>query len=287
MCDSPYNILDRGKMKTDNEFQGSWIKNEESVSTDLIKFGKILYERASQKGFAIQELGKVGEYPILLLTPKKSNEGPNLLIAAVFHGEEPAGGWGILRFLQEVSPNIIASSNLSFLPIVNPTGFRTGRRTNDWGENPNRAFIHSDPEQSEPSREGRILVEHLPYIKLLAKDGFLSLHEDIEMEKFYIYTFENTETPGAFSEALRNEEQKYFQAYPDGLLEGGLVSNGVIFRYCDGSFEDMLFHEGIPRTACTETPGLLNIDSRIEANVGIITAFVNFAESLQIPGKGQ
>jgi predicted deacylase len=266
-------------MITNNKSEGNWIENEKSITTDLIRFEKILYELASQREFAIQELGKVKEYPILLLTPKKSTDGPNLLIAAVFHGEEPAGGWGILRFLQEVPENIIASSNLSFLPIVNPTGFRNGRRINDWGENPNRGFIHSDPEQSIPSREGHILVEHLASIKLLAKDGFISLHEDIEMEKFYIYTFENAEVPGAFSETLRNEEQKYFRAYPDGILEGGLVSNGIIFRYCDGSFEDLLFHEGIPRTACIETPGLLHIDSRIEANVGIITAFVNFAIS--------
>jgi hypothetical protein len=269
-------------MTTNDEAEGSWIENEKSMSTDLIRFEKILYELASQRGFSIQELGKVGEYPILLLTPEKSVEGPNLLIAAVFHGEEPAGGWGILRFLQEVSENIIASSNLSFLPIVNPTGFKSCRRSNDWGENPNRGFIHSNPEQSTLSREGHILVEHLSSIKLLAKDGFISLHEDIEMEKFYIYTFENAEVPGAFSETLRNEEQKYFQAHSDGMLEGGLVSKGIIFRYCDGSFEDLLFHEGIPRTACTETPGLLHIDSRIEANAGIITAFVNFAISLQI-----
>lgn len=267
-------------MEVNNQLTGDWIENEKSMSNDLIRFKNLLYGLATQRGFAIQELGKVGDDPILLLTPEKSTNGHHLLIAAVFHGEEPAGGWGILRFLQEVSEDVLLSTNLSFLPIVNPTGFRKGRRTNDWGENPNRGFIHNNPEQSTLSKEGHILVKHLSYIKDLAKDGFISLHEDVEVDKFYIYTFEDFEVPGPFSNMLRKEEQKYFQAYPDGVLEGGFVSDGVIFRYCDGSFEDLLFHEGIPRTACTETPGLLSIESRIRANTGIITAFANFFISI-------
>jgi hypothetical protein len=126
-------------------------------------------------------------------------------------------------------------------------------------------------------------MEHLPMLKTLAKDGFLSLHTDVEIGRFYVYTFENADRPGAFSEALRNEEARFFEPHPDGILEGGVVRNGIMFRHCDGSFEDLLFHEGIPRTACTETPGLVGANRQIEANASIITAFVRFAIHYRTP----
>ena len=114
-------------------------------------------------------------------------------------------------------------------------------------------------------------------LKSLAKDGFLSLHTDIEVAQFYLYTFESADMPGAFSEALRKEAARFFEPHPDGILEGGLVRNGIMFRHCDGSFEDLLFHEGIRRTACTELPGLVGANRHIEANASIIAAFVKFA----------
>ena len=41
-------------------------------------------------------------------------------------------------------------------------------------------------------------------------------------------------------------------------------------------FEDYLFHEGIQKTACTETPGQLPIEKRVKANIDIIKTFINF-----------
>ena len=62
------------------------------------------------------------------------------------------------------------------------------------------------------------------------------------------------------------------------MVEDSLVKDGLVFCKCDGSFEDLLFHEGIPRSACTETPGLLEINLRIVANAAIITAFVEYTQ---------
>lgn len=258
---------------------GSWLEHENCESTDLARFTRRLHQLASKKGFLVQKLGEVGGDPIFLLTPKVANDGSNILIAAGFHGDEPAGCWGVFRFLENVPPDLISGVNLSVLPLVNPTGFRRSKRTNDWGEDPNRGFCHTNSGLPQPSREGLILLEHLPMLKSLAKEGFVSLHEDTEERQFYVYTFENSDAPGALSEALRAEEAKLFEPHPDGMLEGGLglVRDGIIFRHCDGSFEDLLFHEGIPRTACTETPGLLDINKRVEVNAHIIAAFVRFA----------
>jgi hypothetical protein len=257
-----------------------WLEHERCKSSDLIRFIQRLHQLTFERPFSPQKLGEIKGNPIFLLTPITLNKGPNLLIAAGFHGDEPAGCWGVLRFLEAVPQSFAYNANLSFLPLVNPTGFRSCKRTNDWGEDPNRGFCHTNAVESELSREGLILMNHLDLLKSLARDGFLSLHEDVELKQFYIYTFENTDTPGPFSETLRAEEAKFFEPYPDGILDGGQVRNGVIFRHCDGSLEDFLFHEGVNRTACTETPGLSDINRRVEANMHIITAIVTFAIAL-------
>lgn len=58
-----------------------------------------------------------------------------------------------------------------------------------------------------------------------------------------------------------------------------LNRNGVSFRQCDGSFEDYLFHEGVPYTACTETPGMEDINRRVEANTRLMEEFANIMEA--------
>lgn len=247
-------------------------------------FGDLMqkvYQVAAKRGLTVQELGKIDNDPLLLLTPSVLREGPKLLVAAGFHGDEPGGCRGIIRFLENVEPTLFQALNLSFLPLVNPTGFRLGQRTNEWGEDPNRGLVHHEsdrgPSEPLPSREGAILLQHLPLLKSLAADAFLSLHEDVEYGQFYLYAFENADKPGPFSKDLRAEATKFFSLFPDGPLEGGVVHDGIIFKYHDGSFEDLLFHSGVSRTASTETPGLAELEKRVEANAALVTALARYA----------
>jgi hypothetical protein len=233
-------------------------------------------EAGARRGLVPETLGTVGDDPLLLLRPAGPLLGTRLLLAAGFHGEEPGGCWGLLGFLRGGDAGLFERASLSLLPAVNPTGLRRGRRVNDWGENSNRGFCHVEPGDDPPSREGRILLEHLPALKELGRDGFLSLHEDEDYEEFYLYTFEDRGAPGPFSLALREAERAHFRQVPDGRIDEGQVRDGILFRECDGSFEDRLFHEGVPRTACTETPGRLALARRIAANAAIADAFVRF-----------
>lgn len=256
--------------------------SEQSYSMDWANFKNHIEQLAHDKGYLIRSLGQVGNFPVLLLTPMLLNRGPNILAAAGFHGDEPAGWLGVIRFLENVPQDILKQVNLSFIPLLNVTGSLSNNRKNKWGEDPNRWFCHTPSGRPEPSQEGLILLQNLPLLKSLACDGYLSLHEDVEMKEFYVYTFENGISPGLFSEALRFAGNMFFDPCPDGIIEGANVSNGVVFCYCDGSFEDCLFHEGIPRTACTETPGLLDLNKRVEANMYILTAFVNYSLHINI-----
>ena len=231
---------------------------------------------ATKRDYCVEELGFVGGDPICLLRPRLTKRRPCVLVAAGFHGEEPAGCWGLLNFLETADDNLFLECAISFLPLINPTGIRKGRRYNDWGENPNNGFCHTPSGRPEPSREGKILIENIEVLKKCSRDGFLSLHEDIDCTEFYIYTFEKSNTPGRFSITLKTTEECFFKPKPDGIFEGENLINGIIFNHCDGSFEDLMFHEGIPRSACTETPGKLDFSLRVAANTKIINSFVNF-----------
>lgn len=122
----------------------------------------MMYEKlallAELRNFETVTLGMIGEYPLLLLIPQKPKaRKKHILVAAGFHGEEIAGPWGIIKFLEEADGRLLESVNLSLLPLVNPTGFVRNQRMNQWDENPNRGFCHLElPNNPPPSREENI-----------------------------------------------------------------------------------------------------------------------------------
>ena len=81
---------------------------------------------------------------------------------------------------------------------------------------------------------------------------------------------------------LFNIESKIFKPLSDDdpianeYPEIGTIKNGIGFNHHDGSFEDFMFHKGIPLTACTETPGLFNVKLRIRANALIVSNCVSY-----------
>jgi hypothetical protein len=243
---------------------------------------KKVYERinAFAASYNIQNLGDACGYPLLYLTPQKISGAPNLLIAGGFHGgEEPAGTLGLLKFLETYS--FKDRVNLSFLPLVNPSGFALGQRLNANGGNPNHGFCSRIRTDEVLSEEGEILVKNIAELFEAASDGFLTLHEDCDQSRFYLFTFEQTEKPGPFTSRLFQTECKFFEPITESILidekYGTRAFDGAVcFNDCDGTFEDLLFHMGVPYIACTETPGLQPIDERVDANVALIQSFIDW-----------
>ena len=229
-------------------------------------------------------LGDLSGESLYLYTKGFNSHKKNILITAGFHGDEPAGVWGILHFLLNTDKAFINKINISFIPSVNPTGLKRGSRINIWNEDPNRGFCHTDSGNYETSKEGSILINNLQYLLGLSKDGFLSLHEDTGEWRFYAYIFEALKIPlkdennniATLSQILYNTGLKYFPIYLDSNIIIGKVNNGMVSNACDGSFEDLLFHSGIWRTVCTETPGQTDIHLRMKANSDIIKTFAKY-----------
>lgn len=232
---------------------------------DYITYESRLLSAASRLGLKKHILGNVFGYNLYLLeSPIVGNNG--ILFAAGFHGEEPAGVLGVLAFLEEMNRNSLSEEvPISFLPLVNPSGFVDGCRYNLKGESPNSGFIHGD---DEPSVEGVILLKNLELLKSLSGWAFVSLHEDADSEKSYAYTFEDK--IGTFSTNILRTLECHFGLVDDSYLTDLPLKNGLIHNFCDGSFEDLMFHSGIPRTACTKTPGRLPLDRRVAANSDLI-----------------
>jgi predicted deacylase len=223
-------------------------------------------------------LGCIGDDPITLLQrPAATEAAPRLLIAAGFHGEEPAGPWGLLRFIGGADEALLDRVHLTLLPLANPSGFRAGRRFNDWGENPNRGF-GANAGGIAPSREGRVLMAQAARLREAGRDGVLSCHEDIQQTAFgYLYSLERAATPGPFSRTLLAANARHFPVHPDGLVDGCPIEGGIVFNRHDGSFEAWAMELGVARAACVETPGQADIATRIAAQADMAQAFVQFA----------
>lgn len=212
---------------------------------------------------------------VIFITPSKRVKGPDLMISAGFHGEEIAGPWGLLYFIEKASPEDFYGVNISFIPLLNRYGFKWCIRENFEGINCNRGF-NNNVNQAK-SKETLILLDNLNNLIKESKNGFLTLHEDYDSEKSYIYTYEHRRNPGIFSRHMRNELRRNFECYPDGFDEDiGDIKNGIIFNLFDGTFEDLLFRNGVSKAVCTESPGKKNLIDRVRGNSNIIKAFISF-----------
>lgn len=144
-----------------------------NVDVDAL-YDRIFQSKWRRKALLVQELGKVKQYPLLLLRPEHLDPRlPNLLFTGCFHGNEPSGSFGIVSFLEKGSINLTKLANCSFLPIVNPTGLASDLRRNYKKQDPNRGFFG----HKKLSIEGKILVKNKLLLTELGKDLVVSFHE--------------------------------------------------------------------------------------------------------------
>lgn len=250
-----------------------WDRGDGGLSNDLPALREQLEALAG--GWQVSLLGTpLGEPLPLWHRPAVQPGAARLLIACGFHGEEPAGPWGLLAFLRQTARAELDRVQLSLLPLVNATGLAAGTRFNRRGENPNRGFmpwLHPDT----PSAEGQVLISHAEQLGALGAGGVLSCHEDVGVAGAYVYTYERTDAPAAFSHRLRDALAEHLELHPDGDVDGCPIAEGIVHNQIDGSFEAWLFDRGASVAACVETPGLQPFERRVAAQAAAIRAFIN------------
>lgn len=258
----------------------TWALPDGHASEDWIRYRERLEAVATRRGFELATLGTALGEPLLMLCCGAADPAvPRLLVVSGFHGEEPAGPWGVLEFLEAADTGLLSGVRLTALPLVNVTGFRAGTRFNCRGENPNRGYLGLPGET--PSHEGQLLLAHRELLQAAARDGLLTCHEDVLMSHAYLYSCERATAPGALAHALLAANAAFFPVHPDGIVDGCDITGGIVFNHHDGSFESWMMQQGAARIACVETPGQHPIERRIAAQRAMIETFLNFA-----PGTG-
>jgi len=214
-----------------------------------------------------ENLGYAREFPIIFIKPKKISDKPKVLIAAGFHGDESSGPWAVLNFLE--SNKYPTRVNVSFLPLVNPTGFNLSRRFDFWGKEPNNGYIKTQ-KFSKPSHEDEILKKHLDLLSKYGKDCLVTLHED-DQEHFYIYTYGDKDKLDA--KLLSMGEEK-FGLIPSRLLKLAEAfespEDGIRKDDKDGSFEYEMILKGTKKSITAENPSRKPFKERVELYIEII-----------------
>lgn len=92
----------------------TWILPDGHASSDWIRYRRRLEAVAAHRGFELNTLGTVCAEPLLMLHGGASHpSAPRLLVASGFHGEEPAGPWGVLEFLEAADQDLLSHVQLT------------------------------------------------------------------------------------------------------------------------------------------------------------------------------
>jgi hypothetical protein len=236
------------------------------------------------KRFWLTPLGYVDDEPIWLIRTRlnRSHNDPKILIVSGFHGEEIGGPYAVLKWLKDCNSTILKDIDVSLIPIVNTWGFAKGSRYGSTGGPNNCGFCHFDVELDEIKPEGIVLRDNIDILRLMAKDGYLSLHEDANEKRCYVYRYEECEEPSPIVVEMRDLLSKHFHSIArEGVeVDTGLrgkkaqVVEGIVHNHCDGSFDDWMMHLGVPRVIVTETPAKCQLKRRINAGKEAIDKFI-------------
>jgi hypothetical protein len=261
-------------------------------------FLKELKEVCDKRGFELKELGRVGEnkeYPMFSITLNSSNFKKTVCFSAGIHGTEIAGPFAVLKFLKTVELEKYKDIKIILFPAANPSGFDKKMRRNYQGRDVSVHFCKEDMYGETKMLYDAVKNEDIFF--------FHALHEDPDETRFYLYNFirdnlminsaGNTHTPSStVLEKIKSQMypehdnkifhdilgfgKKYFEIYPDAIVDNYKCVNGIVTNRWDCSFEDRMFRNGVPYSICTETPERMELDKRIELNVEIMFKVLDF-----------
>lgn len=236
------------------------------------EYWKRLVRVCIDRQLTLVPLGKTGRQVIWMVKNDKANTTQHKLIVAGTHGEEIAGPWGILKFLEEADDYILFLSYLSIIPVVSPVVFGKRRQRTI---KPNCGFVPGMFDRL--SAEAGVLMSHLPRLVRASEDGLLNLHETAEESHFYLYLMGEDWTA---AEHLLIAGRQYFKIISHGepmhepKSPRARAWNGIVHDCLDGSLDHRLWLDGSSPCITTETPGRKPLTKRIKCTVDLIKAFI-------------
>ena len=214
----------------------------------------------------------------LFVGPRGGGNYYRVGIFAGVHGDETAGVFAAVRFLQELAqnPDRARGYEVYVYPLCNPTGFEDGTRHSRSGRDLNREFWLG-------SREPEVgLLER--QVRTLRFDGLISLHADNDSPGLYAFALGAQFTKHVIEPALR-EAEKVLPRNCDATIDNFTARNGLIRKGYPGMLCAAPEARPRPFEIVFETPHHAELEKQIEANLVFLRHALEQYMQLQAVGQ--
>jgi len=215
----------------------------------------------------------------LFVGPRGGGDYFRVGIFAGVHGDESAGVFAAIRFLQELTknPGLARGYEIYLYPLCNPSGFEDGTRHSRSGRDLNREFWVGSREP-----EVQILERQIRTLRL---DGLISLHADTDSCGLYAFALGAQVTQHVVEPALRAAE-KVLPRNCDATIDNFTARNGLIRKGYPGMLCAAPEAQPRPFEIVFETPHHAGLEKQIEANLVFLRHALDQYQQLQAVGQG-
>jgi protein MpaA len=214
----------------------------------------------------------------LYVGPRGGGDYFRVGIFAGVHGDEEAGIFAAVRFLEELArnPDLARGYEVYVYPLCNPSGFEDGTRHSRGGRDLNREFWIG-------SREAEVQILE-QQIRTLRFDGIISLHADNESNGLYAFALGAQVTQHVVEPALRAAE-KILPRNSDPVIDNFTARNGLIRKGYPGMLCAAPEASPRPFEIVFETPHHADLEAQIEANLIFLRHALDQYQQLQAVGQ--
>jgi hypothetical protein len=214
----------------------------------------------------------------LFVGPRGGGDYFRVGIFAGVHGDETAGVFAAIRFLQELAkyPDWGRGYEVYVYPLCNPSGFEDGTRHSQGGRDLNREFWTGsrDPEVQILERQ----------IRTLRFDGMISLHADGDSEGLYAFALGAQVTQHVVEPALLAAE-RIMPRNLEATIDNFTARNGLIRKGYPGMLCAAPEASPRPFEIVFETPQQAELEKQVEANLVFLRHALDQYQQLQAVGQ--
>ncbi|MCS7008428.1 MAG: succinylglutamate desuccinylase/aspartoacylase family protein [Chthoniobacterales bacterium] len=191
-------------------------------------------------------------------------------IFAGIHGDEPAGLYACLDFIQKLifNPTLAQNCRLLIYPICNPAGLSLSQRTLPNGLDLNRIFWTNSQQPEVRSLENELKSYHF--------DGILALHSDDTADGIYGYVGGDLLTRHLLEPALQSASA-FIPRSQSPLIDGWKATNAIIEQCFNGILTASPSQFPKPFEIVFETSAKFSLNLQISAHTAAISAILEAA----------
>ncbi|MBI4453986.1 M14 family metallocarboxypeptidase [Candidatus Woesearchaeota archaeon] len=228
-------------------------------------------------------------YAVIVKSPNK--DAKKVFVSAGVHGDEPAGVYALLGFLEDKIERYLDDYSFVVLPCLNPTGFVRGSRFNADCIDINRDFkeIAESKEASYIKRLLRRQQSNYAFAMDLHEDRTDKRTEDIPIHKnprgFYLYEVSYDRKTRRGHKIIDSMKNDGIRVYTDKKVyycsnENGLLWKPKLIHHKEGTIEEYVQRYAF-NAFTTETPTCWPMKERIHAQITALCAALEEFKNVQ------